>query len=120
MTEAHMTQLWFNAWSKKEAHPVTGLPRLRVNIEGDACASYDDAMEELDDYGFNWRKQGWSYYGTYCHEIDAQGKTLSISFHDDLADQLDSWLREREEDARAYRAAGTLSAHQLCDVGRAA
>ncbi len=115
-----MTQLWFNAWSKMEAQAVTGAPKQRVCIEGNACDSYDDAMQELDDYGFNWRKQGWQYYGTYCHELDAKGKTLSLTFYDDLADKLDNWLREREEDARAYREAGTLSAHQLCNVGRAA
>jgi hypothetical protein len=115
-----MTQLWFNAWSKKETNPATGITRLRVSMEGDACESYDDAMQDLDDYGCSWRRQGWSYFGTHCHEIDVKGQTLSISFHDDLESNLERWKHEREEDARAYRAAGTLSAEQLCNVGRAA
>jgi len=115
-----MTQLWFNAWCKKETPASGGEPKKRVCIEGDACLSYDDAMEELEDCSSSWRRQGWSYFGTYCHEIDAHGKTVSLTFHDDLDGELEQWLREREEDARAYRAAGTLSAEQLCNVGRAA
>ncbi len=115
-----MTQLWFNAYCKMEAQAATGQPKKRVCIEGDACLSYDDAMEELEDYGSSWRRQGWQYFGTYCHEIDASGKTVSITFHDDLDGELERWLHEREADAKAYRDAGTLSAHQLCNVGRAA
>ena len=115
-----MRQLWFNAWTKTEKNPVTGIARQRVNIEGDACDSYDDAMQDLEDYGYNWRRQGWSYFATYCHEIDAKGQTLSLTIHKDLDDNLERWKHERDEDARAYRAAGTLSAEQLCNVGRAA
>lgn len=115
-----MTQLWFNVWEKETPHPVTKMPVKERRIESEALASYDDAMQELDDYSDSWHRHGYSYYGTYCHEIDANGKTLSVTFHDDLADELQNWIREREEDARAYRAAGTLSAEQLCNVGRAA
>lgn len=115
-----MTQFWFNAWEKSAPHPVTGKPEKEIRIESEAGASYDDAMQELEDYSHGWHRHGYSYYGTYCHQIDAKGKTLSVTFHDDLEDDLQNWIREREEDARAYREAGTLSAHQLCNVGRAA
>ncbi len=113
-----MPQLWFNAWEKKTKHPITGLPSREVRIESEAVASYDDAMQELDDYAHGWRKHGFEYFGAYCHEIDATGKTVSITFHNDLMDELDNWVWERERDAREYREAATLSAHQLCDVGR--
>ena len=115
-----MTQLWFNAWEKTTPHPVTKKPVKEIRIESEACASYDDAMQELEDYSDGWHRQGWSYFGTYCHELDANGKTTSVTFHDDLADELQSWIHQRDEDARAYREAGTLSASQLCNVGRAA
>lgn len=114
-----MPQLWFNAWQKITKHPVTGKLSREVRIESEACASYDDAMQELEDYSDSWRKHGYEYFGAYCHELDAiTSNTTAITFHDELMDDLDQWVWERERDAREYREAATLSAHQLCDVGR--
>lgn len=115
-----MPELWFNAWEKAAPHPITGKPAREVRIESEALASYDDAMQELEDYADSWRRHGFNYYGTYQHTLDAKGKNAGITFHDDLMDDLEAWIREKEADAKAYREAATLSAHQLCDVGRRA
>lgn len=115
-----MPQLWFNAWVKIAPHPITGKPTRDIKIESSAEASYDDAMQELEDYSDSWRRHGYAYYGTYFHDIDEHGQTKQVLFYDYLMDELPGWIREKEADAKAYRAAATLSAHQLCTVGRAA
>lgn len=104
-----MTQLWFNAWK----HVKDG----RISTEGSAVHSYDEAMQDLEDYGSSWRRHGYEYFCTYCHTINADG-SHEVSVVHDLADELEQWIFERERDAREYRAAATLSASQLCNVGR--
>ncbi len=104
-----MTQLWIHAWKHKQD--------VRVTTEGTALTSYNDAMQDLEDYGSSWRRHGYEYFCTYCHTIKPDGGSEVTIYHT-LMDELEQWIIDSEREAKEYRAAATLSASQLCNVGR--
>ena len=124
-------QIWTNIWKKRDASHFDSDPYYST-----AKSSFDDAMEDLYESGeqfslpaLKWNsetkksesyRQYYDYVCTQYTKIDDKGKVLEVKTYTDMADDTMRWNREREEDSKAYRAAATLSANQLCNVGRAA
>lgn len=122
-------QIWTNIWQKRDASRFDSDPYYST-----AKSSYDEAMEDLYESGEQFSlpaikynletkksesyRQHYDYIGTQFSSFDDKGKLIETKTYTDLCDEVERWNREREEDAIAYRAAATLSASQVCQVGR--
>lgn len=106
-------QIWVNIWRKRDATIHDSDP-----YRSSAWPSYDDAMEDLYEtgeqfsvpalrYDLKTRKterarDTYDYVCTQYSRLDERGNILEHETHTDLADYVQQWHFEREEDAKAY------------------
>lgn len=120
-------QIWTNIWRKRNASQFDSDP-----FYSSTYASYDDVMENLDETGEQFSlpaikynaatkktESAHEYYDYVCTQFSqfTNGVITEVKTYTDLPNEVERWKHERDEDARACRAAATLSASQLCYVG---
>lgn len=120
-------QIWTNIWKKRDASTYDSSPYYVT-----ACASYDEAMEDLQETGEQFSlpalkyntetrqtEQSRHYYDYVCTQFSRfdKGVLIESKCYTDLASEIASWSQEQQESTKAYYAAATLSASQLCRIG---
>lgn len=117
-------QVWTNIWRKRDASQFDSNPYY-----SNTFASYDEAMEDLAETGEQFSlpaircsqttgktescQQLYDYVCTQFSQL-VDGVITEVKTYTDLPNEIKRWEDEREEDARAYRSAATLSTSQLC------